>query len=121
MNEFMNIEFTHSFPSISIHVLITYVTHDLHRKGRFVRADAEDSHTPFGSNMEELLAVAAQAESGDDEGDSPSASVSEKGIDSTSSSFTINHGLDLLEQAIQFDDEDSRLPPGKRMRRHTIV
>lgn len=90
------------------------------RKGRFVRADA-DSHTPLGSNMEELLAVAAQAESGDEEGDSPTASVSEKGLDSTSSSYTPNHGLDLLEQAIQFDDEDSRLPPGKRMRRHTIV
>ena len=91
-------------------------------KGRFVRADV-DAHTPVGSNMEELLAVAAQAESGDDECDSlsVSASVSEKGVESTSSSYTFNHGLDLLEQAIQFDDEDSRLPPGKRMRRHTIV
>lgn len=87
-------------------------------KGRFVRAE-----TPVGSNLDELLAVAAQAESGDDDCDSPSisASTSDKGVESVSSSYNRSNGLDLLEQAIHFDDEDSRLPPGKRMRRHTIV
>lgn len=87
-------------------------------KGRFVRAGSMGSEpttdrTP--SNMEELLLAAAQ------EGEDSAEEASER-TESAASSFSRSAGLELLERAIQFDeDDDSKLLPGKRMRRHTIV
>jgi hypothetical protein len=91
-----------------------------------VRAESLGSEPPtpqHSSQLDELLAAAArsQLDSEEGEGEDSSPAASERGAGSAGSSLQAASGLVLLEQAIQFDDEDNKLPPGKRMRRHTIV
>jgi hypothetical protein len=113
-------------------------------KGRFVRAGSlgENSALSAGkkkatisssstsckvkvaaSNMDDLLAAAEVDQFVDDDYDDDDDDDEEAEIVATSaaSSFTRSTGLELLEAAIAADEDDSRLPPGKRMRRHTIV
>ena len=78
------------------------------------------------SNLDELVAIAEEEyEEEDDSHESEEEEKEEKeedqGLIKREGSYPRSRGLELLEQAIQFDDEDSKLPPGKRMRRHTIV